>query len=84
MSYQVEMFPDVIMKLQQEIYNHPDLLVKLAAMQPGSDTWEKFATVLTYCNIAVDGEYDEPQILELSEMCLNKLLAIRVPIVLFN
>lgn len=72
-NYQKELFPDVAVELQNEIYNnHPELL-RLLSKYPGRGLEVKVATIAAYCNIGVDGYFFDKDLEVLFELLLKKL-----------
>lgn len=73
-------FPEVLLALQQEIFEHPNLLAILNANVSSTDGWEqKLAHVAAYCGVELDGYYDEADIQLLGKLLLQKLQSRRMP-----
>ena len=73
MPRHIEMFPEVAIKLQEEIFlNHPKLSADLARMS-GATTEERVGMVALYCGFATDGWFREKDLEVLFEMLLKKL-----------
>lgn len=69
----IEMFPDVAIALQEEIFlNHPKLTKDLARMT-GAPLEERIGMVALYCGFATDGWFREKDLEKLFEMLLKKL-----------
>lgn len=73
MPMNIEMFPQAALYLQQEIANHPDLMKRLAMIPPEAALQERFATVLAYCGMVVDGYYNEEAMEKLFVIAIDKL-----------
>jgi hypothetical protein len=72
----VEMFPDEILLLQQELIHHPDLQVILA-LQADPDFYVRLADIAAYCGVIVDGNYTYEDILGMIKVCTVKLYNMR-------
>ena len=73
MPRQIEMFPEVAIALQEEIYlNHPKLSADLAKMTGGT-VEERVGMIALYCGYATDGWFREKDLEVLFEMMLKKL-----------
>lgn len=75
MAY-LEFFPPEFIALQQEICNHP-VLQKRLQKHHDIDAELQFskciAEICAYCNIAIDGNFDEKMLMELSDVCTKRL-----------
>ena len=70
----IEMFPEEAVALHLEIQNHPRLQMMLSAIDPEiASLEEKFAVILFYCGMLVDGYYDNSATEKLFAICLDKL-----------
>ena len=66
-------FPPAAIALNLEIaQNHPEL-ARILAQYPGRPLEVKVATVAAYCNLAVDGQFDEIDLENLINILLQKL-----------
>lgn len=77
-----ELFPPVIIELQAEIQQHPDLLISLLQLPKDSPIELKMAEVATYCDMVLDGIYTEDDILKLASIMINKMRSKRGELVL--
>jgi len=69
----IEMFPEVAIKLQEEIFNnHPKLSQDLSKMT-GSTVEERIGIIALYCGFATDGWFREKDLEVLFEMLYKKL-----------
>lgn len=69
---QLVFFPDEFLQLQAELQYHPQLLLNLANHR--ADDFElKFAEIATYCEVMLDGDYDEGDFKRLAVILLGKL-----------
>lgn len=75
-------FPPVIQALQEEIQQHPDLLVNMLQLPKGAAIEEKLGEVAAYCEIALDGYYGEDDILKLCDILVARLKKKRGELVL--
>lgn len=71
-----EMFPPIMLELQREIKNHPQLVKKLAAMPDESPPEARMGMVFAYCGMVVDGYYNEEAVEKLITIALGKLKTI--------
>jgi hypothetical protein len=68
-------FPDVALALQEEImYQHPGL-VEVFSKYPNASLANKLASIAAYCNVLVDGAFDDKGLESLMRMLLEKLKA---------
>ncbi len=74
----IAMFPQEVLELQVELQQHPDLLVKLCQLPPGSDLSDKIGEIAAYCEVILDGMYDNDSLLRLCGILLKKLQARRL------
>lgn len=72
MPRQLEFFPDVAIALNAEILNHPKLMMQLREMEHQTPQ-AKLAHIATYCNVFVDGAFDDKGLEALFELLLRKL-----------
>ena len=69
----IDLFPEVAIKLQEEIFlNHPSLSKDLARMS-GATVEEKVGMIALYCGFGTDGWFREKDLEILFEMLLKKL-----------
>lgn len=73
-----EYFPPEAIALRQELEYHPDLKKRLAAIPEEAPPEERFATVLAYCGMAVDGYYNNDQMAKLFSIAIEKLRKKRI------
>lgn len=74
----IEMFPEEAVALHIEIQNHPRLQMMLSTLdQETASLQEKFAVILFYCGMLVDGYYDNEATEKLFAVCLEKLKSMR-------
>lgn len=76
-----EYFPPIAPALQEEISNHPDLMRALQRLPDESSMEERFAMVLAYCGMVVDGWYDEKKMEKLFGIAMVKLRDKRMSVV---
>lgn len=70
----VEMFPDSFIALQQEVLNHPRLLETLRVTRTTTQQLPEFlATVATYCNVLVEGQFGDEELDSLCDLLVTKL-----------
>ena len=73
----INIFPDALIRLNQEVLNHPTLLERFKNHPMGE--WEiKIAEICLYCEVIVDGEYLPEEIEKLCEILEKKLIERRV------
>jgi hypothetical protein len=73
MPYDIVMFPEVAIRMNEEILNNHPELTKILSRYPGRDLEVKVATVAAYCNVAVDGDFKEKELESLFELLYKKL-----------
>ena len=73
MTIHIDYFPHEFLEMQEEIQNHPDLLLNLLQLTPGAEFEEKFAVIATYCDMVLDGLYDNTQLIFLCKEVTMKL-----------
>ena len=73
MTIELEFFPESALALNKEIENHPRLQLLLHALGPDAPLEEKFAAILFYCGMLVDGYYDNTAMEKLFDVCIEKL-----------
>lgn len=71
-------FPEPVLMLQEEIQQHPQLLTTLCQLPPNSDLGDKLGEVAAYCEVILDGFYDNDSLLKLCEILLKKMQAKRL------
>ena len=72
------MFPEAVLKFQEELQHHPELMAQLARY-PSNETEVRMAAVATYLEVALDGLYT---IEELCKVLLPRLWMKRSKIIL--
>lgn len=78
----LEFFPPVAPELQNEIHNHPVLAAKLQSLPDNASLEERFAVVLAYVGIQVDGEFFEEDIAQLFGLALGRLRSMRATLLM--
>lgn len=73
----VEMFPDELIALHQEIHHHPSLLVLLAG-QADKDIYIQICEIAAYCGVIVHGDYTKEDMLSLCEKLIEHLQKKRI------
>lgn len=68
----VEMFPEELIALHQEIMHHPSLLVLLAG-QADKDVYIQICEIAAYCDVIVHGDYTKEDILSLCDKLIMHL-----------
>lgn len=58
MPVEIVLFPVEAIALQLEIANHPSLQLQLASLPDEAPMEERFAVILAYAGMAVDGYYN--------------------------
>lgn len=81
MSYQIY-FPPEVMALQAEIQYHPKLLEQLCKCDTRADMADKLGEVAAYCDVALEGMYDNDSLLKLCRILLGRLQTKRTGIIL--
>lgn len=74
-------FPQELIDLRLEITKHPDLL-KILHEQEDKDVYIQILEIAAYCKILVMGEYTRDDMLNLCKMLTEKLMSMRVIIVI--
>ena len=77
----LEFFPEPLNQLRQKIDHNPDLLV-LLSVQQDKDVYIQISEIAAYCDIVLDGTYTREDIVELCELCVKRLQAKRMIMVL--
>lgn len=74
---QIEYFPQVALALNEEMKSHPLLLASLADMEMYTGRplllEEKIGAIAAYCDVMLDGEYYEEDLIVLFHLLLDKL-----------
>lgn len=76
----VEMFPEELIALHQEVMHHPSLLVLLAG-QADKDIYIQICEIAAYCGIIVHGDYTGEDMLELCTKLIEHLQKKRIIVV---
>jgi hypothetical protein len=76
----VEMFPEELIALNEEIIHHPILLARLKA-QTDPDIYIRINEIATHCGLILDGMYTRDDILELCVLLKDKLYKSRSTII---
>ena len=70
----IQYFPQEVMELQAEIQYHPKLQELMHSYnEQYFDFWMKVAGIAAYCNIALDGNYTEEEMVKICKLCLDRL-----------
>ncbi len=77
----LEMFPEPLIALREEITKHPDLMVILATQQD-KDVYIQISEIAAYCGIVLDGMYTREDIIGLCDKLVKQLQSKRCIIVL--
>lgn len=83
MSYILVEHPMELIELNVEISHHPNLirrLNELLILTPNAGFEEKLAEIATYCNILLDGLYNETDIKGIATLCTQRLQEMRTGI----
>ncbi len=84
MSYILVEHPMELIELNVEISHHPDLirrLTELLILTPNAGFEEKLAEIAAYCNVLLDGMYDETDIKSIATLCTKRLQEMRTGII---
>lgn len=73
----LEFFPPVAPELQNEIHYHPALAAKLQSLPDETPLEQRFAVVLAYVGIQVDGEFFEEDLEKMFGLALSRLRSMR-------
>lgn len=83
MAY-LQFFPEAFIQLQQEVLDFPDLMRRLSK-HADHDAELQFAKMIAeiaaYVNIALEGDYDEPLLIKVAELCIQRLRARKIAII---
>jgi len=74
-------FPEVYMRLQEEIQKHPALMMNLLQLPKDSSMEMKLGEVAAFVGIILDGFYDAEQVEQLCEECLRRLKHARMELI---
>ena len=77
-------FPPVVIELEAEMQCHPKLIYNLLQLPKDPGIELKIAEVAAYCDVVLDGTYDNDDLLKLFDILLKKLQAKRANIILPN
>jgi hypothetical protein len=70
----INIFPDEVINLQRELVHHPKLMELLRANHR-ADSWEtKLAEIAKYCDVIVNGDYTEEDLVKLCGILEKKLM----------
>lgn len=83
MPYELRLFPESYNALQLEILNHPRLC-KLIANHPPQEFELRLAEIATYCEVVLDGLYDERDLDNICQLCWKKLKKMNSSIILID
>lgn len=67
-----QFFPEVFLQLQEECGYWPDLIEILGTVQ-ANEFEMKMAHIAAFCEIILDGVYDQESLEKLAEICLKRL-----------
>lgn len=70
MPVHMEMFPPVVLEIQRELENHPMLT---SILRPDMTLEERVGHIAAYCNVVLDGYYDDKDLEALFTMLLGRL-----------
>lgn len=68
----IQQFPEVFLQLQEEIGFHPALVEQLGRV-PANEFEQKIAVIAAYCEVLLDGIYDQKDIEKIADICLRRL-----------
>jgi len=71
------MFPEEFIALQKELLHHTELCSRLGLLL-ASDIELKFAEIATYCDVMLDGDYNERDFIRLAKIFTQKLECKRI------
>lgn len=66
----IEMFPPVMLAINQELQNHPLLT---ATLRPDMSLEEKIGHIAAYCNVVIDDFFIEEELDTLMHLLLQRL-----------
>ncbi len=70
--------PEAFIQLHLEVQHHP-LLFQRMQKHPSGETAMVLAEIAAYCGIAVSGTFDEDELAQLAELCLEHLKKVSAP-----
>lgn len=70
MTVRYEYFPEEAIALQKELHNHPALILTL---REDMSLNEKLGHIAEYCNVEVDGMFDDADLKELFTLLVHRL-----------
>ncbi len=79
---QFEMFPEELIQLQVEVYEHHPALLQILHNQQDKDIYMQLCEVFAYCEMIVEGTYTRDDIIELAGIALKKLMQKRTLVVI--
>jgi hypothetical protein len=71
-KYNIEMFPEELIALREEIQKHPDLLVILHG-QPDKDVYIQINEIAAWAGVVLDGTYTQDDIVKLCGVLVEQL-----------
>jgi len=82
-KYILEFFPESLQELRVEIGYHQVLQQRLND-QEDKDIYIQLSEIAAHCGMLLNGDYTRSDILELVDIMLQKLKAMRTPLILPN
>lgn len=76
-----EYFSNTFIVLNEELQNHPALLINLLQLPKDSPVEMKLGEIAAFCGIILDGMYTPEQVEELCEECIKRLRHARLELV---
>jgi len=76
-----EYFAQVWLELNEEIQAHNTLRINLLQLPKDSPFELKFAEIAAFCGIILDGVYNNEELEEIAEDCLQRLRKARVELI---
>ncbi len=73
----INIWPDELIALNQEVLHHPILMQLLGnhERKDGINEWEtKLAEIAMYCEVILDGTYNEEELIKLCDILRTKLI----------
>lgn len=83
MPAHIVQFSEALIELNREVANHPEL-VELLARQESPEMEVRLAEIAAYCEIVLDGFYDQHDIAKIADECIRRLKSKRVGIILLH
>jgi hypothetical protein len=80
MTLKIEMFPEELIALNEEIAHHPILLARLQE-QTDPDIYIRINEIAAYCGILLDGMYTRDEVIKLCTLLREKLFKSRTIVI---